>query len=105
MAALPMAAVGPHTDATSFQLSLHLMPATELTVTAAGQVAGKHLLIPSGPEGTFYPHIQDWVTAQRKAGKVVRDVSSEVLVKGIKQWAAYEHKAGGKTVRTVFKIT
>ena len=81
------------------------MPATELTVTPAGQVAGKHLLIPSGPEGTFYPHIQDWVTAQRKAGKVVRDVSSEVLVKGIKQWAAYEHKAGGKMVRTVFKIT
>lgn len=81
------------------------MPATELTVTPAGQVAGKHLLIPGGPEGTCYPHIQDWVTAQRKAGKVVRDVSSEVLVKGIKQWAAYEFKASGKTVRTVFKIT
>jgi hypothetical protein len=28
-----------------------------------------------------------------------------VLVKGIKQWVAYDEKVGGKTVRTVFKIT
>jgi hypothetical protein len=81
------------------------MPATELTVTAAGTVAGKQLLIPTGQEGTYYPHIQDWLTAQRKNKKVVKDVSAQVLVKGIKQWAAFEEKAGSKTVRTVFKIT
>jgi hypothetical protein len=28
-----------------------------------------------------------------------------VLVKGIKQWAIYEGKAGSKTMRIVFKIT
>ncbi len=81
------------------------MPATEITVTAAGQVAGKAMLIPSGPEGAHFAHIQDWLTAQLKAKRAVRDVSTQVLVKGIKQWAAYEHKSGGKTVRTVFKIT
>ena len=81
------------------------MPATELTVTPAGTVAGKTLLIPTGPEGTYYPHIQDWLTAKRKEKKAVKDVSTQVLVKGIKQWAAYEEKTGAKTVHTVFKIT
>ena len=81
------------------------MPATELTVTAAGQVAGKDMLIPTGPEGICYPHIQDWLTAKLKAKKTVKDVSNQVLVKGIKQWAVYEEKAGGKAIRTVFKIT
>ena len=81
------------------------MPATELTVTAAGTVAGKHMLVPTGQEGAYYPHIQDWLTAKRKDKKVVKDVSTQVLVKGIKQWAAFEEKAGSKTVRTVFKIT
>ena len=64
------------------------MPATILTVTPSGQVAGKELLVPSGPEGVCYDH-----------------VSAQVLVKGIKQWAAYDEKVGGKTQRTVFKIT
>ena len=32
-------------------------------------------------------------------------LSNQVLVKGIKQWAAYERKVGGKRVLTVFKIT
>ena len=81
------------------------MPATELTVTSAGKVAGKEMLVPTGPEGTHYPHVQDWLTAQLKAKKTVRDVSNQVLVKGIKQWAVYEGKSGAKTVRTVFKIT
>lgn len=81
------------------------MPATEITVTAAGKVAGKEMLLPSGLEGAYFAHIQDWLTAQLKAKKAVRDVSTQVLVKGIKQWAAYEQKSGGKTVRTVFKIT
>jgi len=35
----------------------------------------------------------------------VKDVSTAVLVKGIKQWAVYEEKSGVKTIRTVFKIT
>ena len=81
------------------------MPATELTVTSAGKVAGKELLIPMGPEGAHFAHIQDWLTAQLTAKKAVRDVSAQVLVKGIKQWAAYEEKAGSRTIRTVFKIT
>lgn len=81
------------------------MPATEITVTSAGKVAGKDMLVPTGQEGAYFAHLQDWLTAQLKAKKAVRDVSTQVLVKGIKQWAAYEHKAGGKTVRTVFKIT
>jgi hypothetical protein len=81
------------------------MPATELTVTAAGKVAGKDMLVPSGPEGTCYPHIQDWLTAKLKAKKTVKDVSNQVLVKGIKQWAVFDEKVGGKMVRTVFKIT
>lgn len=81
------------------------MPATEITVSPAGQVAGKQLLLPTGKEGVYYAHIQDWLTAQLRDKKKVKDVSTLVLVKGIKQWAAYEHKAGGKTVLTVFKIT
>jgi hypothetical protein len=81
------------------------MPATELTVTSSGQVNGLELLIPTGQEGPILPHVQDWVTAQLKAKKPVKDISSKVLVKGIKQWTVFEQKAGGKIVRTVFKIT
>jgi hypothetical protein len=81
------------------------MPSTLITVSSSGTVAGKEMLIPVGPEGAHYAHIQDWLTAQLKAKKAVKDVSNQVLVKGIKQWAAYEQKAGSKTVRTVFKIT
>ena len=78
------------------------MPATEIEVTPAGTVAGKRLLIPSGKQGTTLPHVQDWVTAQLKARKTLKDVSNTVLVKGIKQWTAFEDKAGALTV---FKIT
>jgi hypothetical protein len=81
------------------------MPATEITVTPAGQMAGKQLLLPTGQEGAYYAHIQDWLTAKLSDKKKVKDVSTLVLVKGIKQWAAYEEKAGAKTVLTVFKIT
>jgi hypothetical protein len=81
------------------------MPATEIQYKSGGVVAGKELLIPTGQEGGLIPHIQDWVTAQLKSGKPIKDISSEVLVKGIKQWAAYESKNGSQKVRTVFKIT
>ena len=81
------------------------MPATELFVTSMGSVAGKELLVPSGQEGQHFAHVQDWVTAKLKSKKPVKDISKLVLVKGIKQWAVYEEKAGAKTVRTVFKIT
>ena len=81
------------------------MPATELTVTTAGTVAGMELLIPTGKEGPVMPHVQDWVTAKLKARVAVKDISKQVLVKGIKQWAVYEEKAGSRTLRTVFKIT
>jgi hypothetical protein len=81
------------------------MPATELFVTSMGSVAGKELLVPTGKEGSHFPHVQDWVTAKLKAKKQVKDVSNQVLVKGIKQWAVYEEKSGSKPVRTVFKIT
>ncbi|MEY2860928.1 MAG: hypothetical protein RL032_1308 [Pseudomonadota bacterium] len=81
------------------------MPATEISVTSMGTVAGKELLVPTGKEGPVLPHLQDWVTAQLKAKKPVKDVSNLVLVKGIKQWAAFDGKSGGKVIRTVFKIT
>ncbi|MDE2418140.1 MAG: hypothetical protein KGN32_10065 [Burkholderiales bacterium] len=81
------------------------MPATEITVTSAGMVAGKELLIPTGVLGSTFPHIQDWVTSKLKAKAPVKDVSASVLVKGIKQWAAYEEKAGSRKVLTVFRIT
>lgn len=81
------------------------MPATEIQVTSAGIVAGKELLIPSGVQGSTLEHVQDWITSRLKAKSPVRDVSQQVLVKGIKQWAAYEEKIGGRKVRTVFKIT
>ncbi len=81
------------------------MPATELKVTAAGQVNGLALLMPTGQEGPVLPHVQDWVTAQLKAKKPVKDISSQVLVKGIKQWTVFEQKIKGQSVRTVFKIT
>jgi hypothetical protein len=81
------------------------MPATELLVTSAGKVGDKELLIPSGKEGSVFPHVQDWVTEKLKAKKNVKDISTSVLVKGIKQWAAFEEKSGSKTTRTVFKIT
>jgi hypothetical protein len=81
------------------------MPATEISVTSMGMVAGKELLVPTGKEGPTLAHIQDWVTAQLKAKKPVKDVSNQVLVKGIKQWAAFDGKTGGKVSRTVFRIT
>ena len=81
------------------------MPATELVVTSAGMVGDKELLIPSGAQGNPFAHIQDWVTAKQRAKISVKDVSTSVLVKGIKQWAVYEEKSGSKTIRTVFKIT
>ena len=81
------------------------MPATELQVTQAGTVAGKLLLVPTGQEGPLLPHVQDWVTAKLKAKQHVKDVSNTVLVKGIKQLSAFEEKASGKKVLTVFKIT
>ncbi|HCX81772.1 MAG: hypothetical protein A3E00_05345 [Curvibacter sp. RIFCSPHIGHO2_12_FULL_63_18] len=81
------------------------MPATELKVTPAGTVAGKLLLIPTGEQGPLLPHVQDWVTTKLKAKQPVKDVSNTVLVKGIKQWSAFEEKVGGKKVLTVFKIT
>ena len=81
------------------------MPATELFVTSMGHVAGKELLVPTGKEGQHFPHIQDWVSAKLKAKKPVKDISNAVLVKGIKQWAVFEEKVGGKAMRTVFKIT
>jgi len=49
--------------------------------------------------------MQDWVTAKLKAKQPVKDISNTVLVKGIKQWTAYEEKVGGKKVITIFKIT
>ena len=81
------------------------MPATELTVTSSGTVAGMELLIPTGKEGPVMPHVQDWVTAKLKSRVPVKDISKQVLVKGIKQWAVFEEKSGSKTIRTVFKIT
>ena len=43
--------------------------------------------------------------AKLSAKTPVKDISKQVLVKGIKQWAAFDGKSGGKTIRTVFKIT
>ncbi len=82
-----------------------LMPATEIKVTSAGKVAGKDLLIPTGEQGPIMPHVQDWITSKIKAKTTVKDVTNTVLVKGIKQWAAYEEKSGPKKMVTVFKIT
>jgi hypothetical protein len=81
------------------------MPATELIVTSAGQIAGKEMLIPTGKQGSVFPHVQDWVTGKLTAKIPVKDVSNSVLVKGIKQWSVFEEKSGAKTIRTVFKIT
>jgi len=81
------------------------MPATEITVTSAGTVAGKEMLIPTGKEGPLLPHVQDWLSAKIKSKANIKDVSASVLVKGIKQWAAFDEKIGAKKVRTVFKIT
>ena len=81
------------------------MPANEITVKSAGMVAGKEMLIPTGKEGAYFSHIQDWLTPKLQAKTGVRDVSTQVLVKGIKQWAAFEEKSGSKKILTVFKIT
>ncbi|MNV87910.1 hypothetical protein D3C71_1820700 [compost metagenome] len=81
------------------------MPATEITVTAAGKVAGLDMLIPTGQEGAHFAHIQDWLTAKLQTKRALRDVSTQVLVKGIKQWAAFEEKSGSKKILIVFKIT
>ena len=81
------------------------MPATEITVQTLGSVAGKTLLVPIGTPGHTYAHVQDWLTEKRKTKASVKDVSNQVLVKGIKQWTVFEEKRGSATVRTVFKIT
>jgi hypothetical protein len=49
--------------------------------------------------------VQDWLTEKRKTKASVKDISQQVLVKGIKQWAVFEEKRAGATVRRVFKIT
>lgn len=67
-------------------------------------MGGKLLLVPCAPDGPTYAHVQDWVGAQPK-GLRCKDISATVLVKGIKQWAAYQTTIGAKPVRTVFKIT
>lgn len=81
------------------------MPATELFVTSSGQVGDKQLLVPTGKEGASFAHLQDWLTAKRKAKTAVKDISALVLVKGIKQWAVFEEKSGSRTILSVFKIT
>lgn len=81
------------------------MPATELFVTSLGTMGGKELLNPTGQQGNTLPHVQDWLTGKLKAKISVKDISTTVLVKGIKQWAVFEEKSGSKTIRTVFKIT
>ena len=81
------------------------MPATQIVVTSMGRVGDKELLIPTGKQGSTLPHVQDWVTEKLKGKTPVKDISTSVLVKGIKQWAVYEEKAGSKKIRTVFKIT
>ena len=81
------------------------MPATELVVTSLGMVGDKELLVPTGQHGSTIPHVQDWVTNKLKAKTSVKDISTRVLVKGIKQWAVFEEKSGSKKIRTVFKIT
>ena len=86
-------------------IPLHSLPATERTVQSAGTVAGKTLLLPTGAPGPSYAHVQDWLTEKRKTKVTVKDISQQVLVKGIKQWAVFEEKRAGATVRTVFKIT
>ena len=86
-------------------LPIHFVPATELTVQAAGSVAGKTLLLPIGNPGPTYAHLQDWLTEKRKTKAAVKDISTQVLVKGIKQWTVFEEKRGAATVLTVFKIT
>jgi hypothetical protein len=81
------------------------MPATEIMASSAGKVGDKLLLVPTGQQGVFYAHIQDWITAKRKDKIPVKDISTACLVKGIKQWAVFEEKAGSHKVLTVFKIT
>lgn len=81
------------------------MPATEIEVTSAGTVAGHELLVPTGRQGSTYAHLQDWLGPRLKARAALKDISQQVLVKGIKQWTVYEEKAGARLVRTVFKIT
>lgn len=81
------------------------MPATEIEVSTAGSMAGNELLVPTGKQGQTYAHLQDWLGPKQKAKAAPRDISNKVLVKGIKQWAVFEEKAGARTVRTVFKIT
>lgn len=81
------------------------MPATEIVVTSLGKVGEKELLVPTGQQGRTLAHVQDWVTDKLKAKTPVKDISTSVLVKGIKQWAVFEEKSGSKKIRTVFKIT
>jgi hypothetical protein len=81
------------------------MPATELVVTSLGKIGGKEMLVPTGKEGPVFAHVQDWVTGKLSAKVPVKDVSTSVLVKGIKQWTVFEERSGAKTIRTVFKIT
>ena len=80
------------------------MPATEIMVSLAGKVGDKLLLVPTGEQGTFFPHIQDWITARRKDKIPVKDISTACLVKGIKQWAVFEDKAGSHKVLIIFQI-
>ena len=81
------------------------MPATEISVSALGPLGEKELLVPTGQQGRVYAHVQEWIDGRLRAKTPVKDISTSVLVKGIKQWAVYEEKSGAKKIRTVFKIT
>ena len=85
------------------------MPATEIVTTIIGKSAGKDIHKPTGQTGNTFPTVFDWIAGKKKVGIQVSDVTSTVLVVGIKRnghhWAAYEEMVGTVPLLTIFEIT
>ena len=82
------------------------MTATEIIYTKSGQKPnGKDLYIPTGKEGHQFSSVADWIGQKKSAGICIKDITSNVLVKGISEWMAFEENVANDVLITIFKIT
>jgi hypothetical protein len=81
------------------------MAATELVTTIAGTYAGREVHEPTGKKGNTFNHVSEWLAGKQQAGIAVWDATPNVLVRGVKQWAAYIEPAGRDYILTIFEVT
>jgi hypothetical protein len=65
------------------------MAATEIITNITGTLFGRDIHVPTGEKGLTFTNVHDWVADKQKAGISVHDATTNVLVSGVSQWAAY----------------